>query len=1063
MADFIDLVEFCKGHSNKLSNVRVYGRITGTMPEPRSLRQDVVVDSDCVCCNMDLVAVNLSNYSEELSVLGLSSPDNIYFVNGSVSVFVDKTTVLDDWYSCDGSLRLAARSRNASVMAMFNFFRIDDKWGIHKTNTLDLEVTDFKSPDSRIMDYIRQGDSLGKVIIPEDIATVTKFYSEEPDALNLAVEQGLLDNFGINRSFNSEVLTIDTVTSIESDSSLSYTPHDNFNFGSGLSNLCVVSDIAFESRKHFIDFVRSNFPYTGSNEHIKYMCGAIKTNFAHCGTQYSLTGKQLIKGYLISCGVDINLEYLGVPLWSFISSSIKEILSCMLTGNSFEATGLGKEIVDSYFSCSEMLYAGILGEVTGLSSISLVNVAKSLKAEEVSFSRVINENPYLLSLFSDILTVEELEYLALCFGKAESTALSIAGKTVQEYRNIAVVLQYMRNSYPDDTYMFKSELNGKVLGTVLTFDRYDKVKQKGYYLSYTRSFGLCTYFSRDLNEKSWSYSSDIKWLRVRNGYIRALSDIEIKTALSQAIQIGLVLQFTVADNECISYWSKLTKELTCYRVLNDMSKNTVTYDEAFVDKYISEFESIKNISLSEDQKNAVKLIRNRAFAIDGLIGTGKHTVIECIDFVLSKLTIGYSSRRYSLASEPGFESIDNSKLYNLFNTKSSDTDSVDCYIINAAELATIDDIYAILTIMSSMSRVIFVGDIEGVTESRGVFFRDILGILPCVRLSAIESVSGIPALSKNLSNAGVLSENSSCKFINCDDSEIPVITQLLCKYHIGTINDNELALLQSKIGSNSFLSLDKLASREIQVVSPVESPDFSWGCYNMNNILRGVFNTSDNSVFIWGTANKRFSMKLGDRVIHTQDGNDFQRYETFANGILKKSSKTGVSAGSVGVVVGYLPTSRCIFQDSSEHTVNINAVRNDTKFCGNNKYFIVVRYYDSIEKQGYYILYRAYLDTNCNSDCIAFNGGDADCIQLHYCSTIQRVSGVRNKLVISLLGNMGGNEAVTRNMLYSHWRTAELGLYIIGDVSNNANSQLSKSKAKASYISTRTLGGIVCK
>ena len=40
--DYIDIIEFCKLHNNKLDNVRVYGKITDVIPEPISLRPDVI-------------------------------------------------------------------------------------------------------------------------------------------------------------------------------------------------------------------------------------------------------------------------------------------------------------------------------------------------------------------------------------------------------------------------------------------------------------------------------------------------------------------------------------------------------------------------------------------------------------------------------------------------------------------------------------------------------------------------------------------------------------------------------------------------------------------------------------------------------------------------------------------------------------------------------------------------------------------------------------------------------------------------------------------------------------
>lgn len=1066
MVDFIDLVEFCKGHSNKLSGVKVYGRITGTMPEPRSLKQDTLIDDDCVCCNMDLVAVNLKGYVNELSVLGIHSPDDIYFVNGSLSVFVDKNTVLNDWYSCEGTLRLATRSKNAPVMAMFNFYKTDRAWGIHKTGVSDLEVEDFKSPDSRILAYIRNGDSVGSVQVPDDVLSLTKFYSEEPTAMDMALQQGLLGGF--TESWKSTDTTSESVANIPVVGKDDFTvvSRSDLNVGSMLNDLCVLSDTAEEKRNRFINLIKSNFPYTCNNQYIKYLFNALKVNFTRSGTPYGLTGKQLIKGYLSTCGVDINMEYLGVPLWNFIVSSIKEILSSLLSGEIMNATGLGRDVINNYFSSPESLYAGILGEITGISGITLVNISKVLQENEISFSRVVNENPYLLTLFSDTLSIGEVEYLALCFGKAESTDLSIDNKTIQDYRGIAVIINYLRNCYTGDTYIFKSEFNGRLLGTVLTAKRYQSVVNQGYYLSLNISMGLGTFMSEGLTEKSWTYSKDIQWVKVKSGYIRALSESGIKSAIENALQLGLVIQFSHQSHECVAYWFKLVKELTCYRRITSISDFETSYDLQLINKYMSEFESIRGIVLTNSQRRAVQLLRHGVFAVEGLIGTGKRVVLDCIEFILNNMNIAYTSKKYSAVRKDGFEQLINaSDSIELFTSMQSKSSSADCYFIVDMEFASIDSIYNLILQTDTMSRLIFMGDVSKVcTDNKGVLFKSLLNVLPCEHLSDFKSKNDIEEISRSVMTGGSLKSNNHCKFIQCKNDDIPVVTQLLCKYHIGTINEAERNLLFSKVGdSSSLLNLDTLASRDIQVISPVEKSSYSWGSYNMNNILRGVFNSSDNSMFIWGSQNKRVSFKLGDRVIHDKFGEDFQRYESYKNGVLKKSSKVGVPKGAIGVVVGFTVANRCVFEDCDTPVIDTKAVRNDTKFYGNDKYFIVVRYYDSVEKQGYYVLYRAYLDCSNTNDCIAFIDGDADYIQLHYCSTIHKTLGSKSNLVISLVGDMRFDGFLTRNLLYSHWCEAKEGLYIIGDVGDENYTQLFRARCDSSNTVLRTLGGIICR
>ena len=138
--DYIDIIEFCKLHNNKLDNVRVYGKITDVIPEPISLRPDVIKDEGIQCYNFEAIAINLGYYAKELKSLGLEAQDNIYFVNGSMAIFAHDTIMVNDWYMCSGTFRLATRVQDSSVAGIV--------WMIAGVNVARLGVISYLNAES---------------------------------------------------------------------------------------------------------------------------------------------------------------------------------------------------------------------------------------------------------------------------------------------------------------------------------------------------------------------------------------------------------------------------------------------------------------------------------------------------------------------------------------------------------------------------------------------------------------------------------------------------------------------------------------------------------------------------------------------------------------------------------------------------------------------------------------------------------------------------------------------------------------------------------------------------
>ena len=82
------------------------------------------------------------------------------------------------------------------------------------------------------------------------------------------------------------------------------------------------------------------------------------------------------------------------------------------------------DLCKNAFTDRESLYAGLLAVCIGKDVSEFVSIAKRLKNIEISFSKVVNINPYVLAIMTN-LNFNQVEYIALCMGKAKDMSLEL--------------------------------------------------------------------------------------------------------------------------------------------------------------------------------------------------------------------------------------------------------------------------------------------------------------------------------------------------------------------------------------------------------------------------------------------------------------------------------------------------------------------------------------------------------------------------------------------------------------------------------------------------------------
>ena len=1137
----IDLLQLLRANNGKLRNVRVYGRITGEVARPKALAQSVYVSADDICVNVDVVAVNLSEYSQYLANNGVVNKDNIYFVNASMSTVIPRRVVLDNLYALDGTISLSTRTKSP-VIGMYNFFKPTDgrgTWGIHPTIARDILREDFNAENSEVYEYLLKSDQLNKTLLPESILEFPKCYSDEPE-LSKGLPSSVLSNFQLNKAIENDESILETPVPM----SMCYDDDVRCEIGNRAEiapinkSIRVLSEscsIARDSRFKYVARLSSAYPAYerdadgfGRSEEICRMFNAIKTNLTRRTGGVGHTGQSLLKGYMEMCSGDSNKEYLGVSVSDYIISTIDEVFDYTLYRKKVSAGGKALRFIQEYFDSAERVYAGVLSQIVDVPFETLLEALYACNKRKISFSKLVAHNPYALMVVSNKITFAQAENIAMCLGICNDTEL-------QRDRNMGIVFQVLLDDCTNSTCFPEWSLRKKQMGIILTKSRYDKLLSFGSYLSDTARMDILTYLNENTNKDCWSYR-DLTWRKndYSGKYTAVPSGFDFDTALGDFLAQGLGVKFNLDNRIWISLARVAEKEVFVYTRAYEIYADefSIKYDDhARIDELISEYERTKGIELEFMQKQAVHSISNNISIITGAAGSGKTTTVDCIVYVLERYCLdkkhgGLPEQKSGMKKELKEGSDENEvsaddiyvpsiafaaptgkaakrlqqstnhpvktehSLFGLGMSQSDEdydeksgvmTTDADWYIFDEQSMVTLDLMYQVLDRMET-SRIIFVGDVGQLPPiGKGTPFKNFLQYLPCVVLnvskrsaenSGITYNSNVVNKFSEPNNWKELREADDFKLIACADENIGAVTASLCKHYLGISSKEEDDMLRAKIGSDLIKFEEPLTPDDIQVVSPLAKPAYSWGCSSINAQLQDVFNPNGKR-FVHATPFSKFGTeyRVGDRVIHTKNISTIQWYSKYEGSkVFTKAWGYGVVNGDVGKIVDIIKADKCEFREQdtekpADYIENDDYLRDDASFCKQGNYFVVVKYFDYSRKEDYFVLYHAKIKTGfgVTSAVLEVESKDLDSLMLFYCGTAHKMQGSDSKLVISLLGSGKFGKFITRNMIYTQMTRASLGEYFVGNVSNARTSQLSNARTIVADDSVVTIGGLLCK
>lgn len=1088
--DFINILSLLRVSNKKLNNVSVFGLVTGYINKPITLNSSVIIDNNCVCVNVDILAVRF-NDERTISLLaqnGFKSIDNIYFVNGSMCSFIDKKSVVPDWYTFEGNITIGSKAMSPLV-TMFNFKRNQNQWGISATSVSDIKLDSIHRENERFYKFLELSASSGKVIQPQEVATLAKCVSE-------------ISNVPLVEKTKSEDLSDRDISNSYSSTQVSNFNHDNKvqirnSIDKVSPNYNYLNSTLVSSEKVKINYVKSlvsNFSFEQDNipNEIVYLLMSIKTYFKSKKASESMTGRALVKGYILASNEALaTKKYLGTTVCDYVLSIFDEVINYTLSGSEVSADKGALKLIKELFYEPEKVYAGLVSRIININTDDLVEVAGVCKSCNLSFTKIINNNPYLLCLISQKIKFSDIEHIALCFGKAEDSS-------IKETKNIGLLNDFVSYSNSGSTVYRKNKLHTYRIGVNLSNVKYTLVSKLGTYLNNTTISNICIYLNPSLNKNSFQYNGNFE--KHGYSYTSVLSQSELNNAIKDYIKSGLGVEFSIDNISWVTSTSLLNKELFIYNKIYELSNLSLKkYKLSRINELIDEFEVVKNFKLEERQKEGARLLLNNVGCIIGGAGSGKTTTTELIVYICqnyddSNITIefaaptGKAAKKLqehtggtvrTLHSRFGINSSVNEN--DIFDEEEdSSSNNPDIFIFDENSMVTLDLMYKVLKRIEN-SRLFLLGDIGQLPPlGKGTPFKGFLRFMPVVRLNVSKRSSEKSGINYNSLIINDCSERNNWidikntddfKLVPCDDDRISSITSLLCKYYLGKITKGEEALLLTYLNISStseLIKIDNLTADDIQVVSPLSKPTYDWGTCKVNEVLEPIFNNS-NKKFAYQTSSniKPSIFKIGDRVIHTENKYTLQWYKSYKDGIFEKCWGYGAMNGDVGTIVDMLPSISCEFVDCSDvkplrYMEPRYKIRDDSEFNDNGKYFIVVEYYNYEFDYKYYILYQASINIDFETNNMhVFTGKDLSTIQLFYAGTCHKLQGSQSRLVLVLLGTVRFKGFINRNMLYTMVTRASDGVYLIGNVSNSYNSQLCIARREKAGENTETIGDLI--
>lgn len=1071
MLDICNLLYILRTNNNRIKNVEVTGIITRELKRPDSLQENVKLSPNGKFVELDCCAIRFMGDDYVRICTGDGSADKVYLLNGKLVTFVNKEQAVKDIWTIRGTVALASKDKNSNLVAMFNFMKNNKGWLINPYKCKDVDIS-YWNKTGRPRFYTLESYNNGCIVKPKDILSTPYFVSEIKKDNNNQLEAfgknpPVVGNLNITNVKNDSGSVQNSSGLVKNTSGESKTDNNNMSrlvFSRTktkpkndklLKEFKVIRREAKERRKKQLEGIRKSIEEERDDLIVRILKN-IRDNWKNKRSKYSRTGRSIFSEY-VGQADHANSEYMGKTVKKYLIDIHDEVIDFAL-GETETVTAHKEALktVRQMFSDKEKMLEGFLSIVTG---VNLSGIAEDCSEQKVSLGAILEINPYILMLISPRLSFSDLETLAICLG--------FAGKPeLRRQRNMMIVLEYIEKSSGNDTAYNVIDISRVQFGLTLTNYQYSLDKRHGHYFGMEKASTIETF----LGVKPQTHYNEENFIARYNNCIAELSLQEKKQAFADLLSIGMCVKFSKDGVNYIESYSFFKKELYVYDKLYKMlSKNdTEEIEQKTIDDCVAEFEKDKGFKLEEKQVSAINLIRNRIFAIYGLPGGGKTTIIECCVKILKKefgkdykidfaAPTGIASKRLSVTTGEKASTMHSKFKVGIRTLENIDEDKnsgvyADCFIFDEMGMVTINLLYEIFSKIRN-PRIIFSGDIAQLAPiGKGIPFKDIVSIIPTETLMVSKrSTSGSNIALNNLiisdKSTGYemepLKDGNDFCICECNNDELPnKVCAIVQSYLNGTCPD---FLDRSKYSNLASL---QVKPSEIQVLTPVAQEKFSWGTKKMNLKLQNIFNPRKD-VYFKVFNQDGLELRVGDRVLNKDNSHQFLHYKYNGKTGFTKTWDCGVVNGDIGEILGIIKANRCKFHEQIDpepegHPLEGMNIRDDEDYCNDDfAKFLVVKYDD------YVILYLCRLDEEESNELMpVLKGSDLKMLDLAYALTVHKIQGGQNKLIIFMLGKMGYSEFITNNLILTGVTRARDGEFLIGDVGDSDASTLSQGRRR---------------
>lgn len=1069
MIDVCNLLYILKTNEDKIRNVEITGIITRELGRPESLQEGVKVSDKGKFVELDCCAIKFLVDDYVRMCAGDCSADKVYLLNGKLVTFVNKEQAVKDIWTIRGNVALASRDKNSNAVAMFNFSKRNDIWYINPYKCKDVDLRNWNRT-GRPRFYAMESYNRGYVVKPKDILGIPYFTSEHKK------ESNNLSSFGKKPAApdNTNILEVKNASGVTENkndiSRLVFSRTEGINKNEKLlKEFITIKEEAEEKRKKQLESIKKSIEIERDNL-IRRILKNIGRNWTNKRSKYSRTGRSIFSEY-VEQSEYANSKYMGKTVKKYLIDIHNEVIDFAL--GEIETVTAHKEAlvtVRKLFSDNDKMLEGFIKIITG---VDLNGVADDCREQGVSLGAILETNPYILMLISPRLSFSDLETLAICLG--------FSGKPeLRRQRNMMLVLEYIEKSNGNDTAYNVLDISKIQFGLTLTNYQYSLDKQHGHYFGFEKASIIETF----IGVKPYTHYDEENFVARYNNYIAELSLQEKKQAFADLLGIGLCVKFSKGDESYIESYYFFKKELyvydKLYKLLADNGNDEI--EQEIIDECIDEFEKEKGFKLEEKQVSAINLIRNNIFAIYGLPGGGKTTIIECCVKILKRqfgkdyniefsAPTGIASKRLSTITGEKAGTM-HSKFKVGIRTLRLKEDSnkggvfADCFIFDEMGMVTINLLYEIFSKIRK-PRIIFSGDIAQLAPiGKGIPFKDIVSIIPTETLMVSKrstSDSNIALNNLIISDKSTgyeikpLKDGNDFCICECNNDELPnKVCSIVKSYLSGTCPD---FLDKSKYSNLASL---KVKPSEIQVLTPVAQEKFSWGTKKMNLRLQNIFNPRK-EVYFKLFNQEGLELRVGDRVLNKDNSHRFMHYKYNGKTGFTKTWDCGVVNGDIGEILGVINASRCKFYKQTEPEPDDNPfdgidIRDDEDFCSDEyAKFLVVKYDD------YVVLYLCKLaEEESNELMPVLTGKELKMLDLAYALTVHKIQGGQNKLIIFMLGSMKYNSNfITNNLILTGVTRAREGEFLVGDVGSSDASTLTRGRQRFQHKNVLSVNSLL--